>query len=215
MIVAGAGGSGESGAAPRARRGWLSCPSVTQMLPSLSTCIPCGKIISPRAEALHQLAGCVELQDRIERRAEAGVRAAALADPDRLAVAVDVDGARRAPRPPLGHLEVVLDRLVRIGQIVGRLRRSRWPRSRAQHASVAMGRSTDGSYFRPYRALIHLRHRREALVDELLQAASLVGLGRVDVALRIDRDAVHGEELPGLPAAVAEAGEDLHRVAHR
>ena len=44
---AGAGGSGASGGAPRARRGALSWPSVTQMLPSRSTWKPCGKIIIP------------------------------------------------------------------------------------------------------------------------------------------------------------------------
>ena len=53
----------------------------------------------------------------------------------------------------------------------------------------------------------------EPLVDELLQAPALVGLGRVDVALRVGRDAVHGEELAGLAAAVAEARQDLQRVA--
>src|SRR5687768_3011343 len=55
MIVAGAGGSGESGGAPRARRGRLSCPSVSQTLPSLSTCIPCGKIIVPAPKLLTSL----------------------------------------------------------------------------------------------------------------------------------------------------------------
>ena len=58
-----------------------------------------------------------------------------------------------------------------------------------------------------------LRDRRQPLVDELLQAPALVGLGRVDVALRIGRDAVDGEELAGLPAAVAEARQDLQRLA--
>ena len=47
LLVAGAAGSGAPGAAPRAGRGLLSWPSVTLMLPSLSTCIPCGKIIVP------------------------------------------------------------------------------------------------------------------------------------------------------------------------
>src|ERR1051326_9572884 len=47
MTFGGAGGSGASGASLRPRRGRLSCPSVTQRLPSLSTYIPCGKIIVP------------------------------------------------------------------------------------------------------------------------------------------------------------------------
>src|SRR6185503_17387248 len=68
----------------------------------------------PRAEALDQRAAAVELQDRIQRRAETGVRAAALTDPDRLAVLVDVDGAGRSPGPSLRQLEVVLDRFERV-----------------------------------------------------------------------------------------------------
>src|SRR5437588_8723875 len=38
-------------------------------------------------------------------------------------------------------------------------------------------------------------------------------LGRVEVALRIGRDAVHAEELAGLAAAVAEVGQLLQRFA--
>ena len=53
----------------------------------------------------------------------------------------------------------------------------------------------------------------DPFVDELLQAPSFVGLGREDVPLRVGRDAVDGEELPRLAAAVAEAGEDLQRLA--
>ena len=80
------------------------------------------------AEALHELAGRVELQHGIERRHRAGrrigaaVHAAALAHPDRSAVLVDLDGARRSPRAARGQLEVVRDGLVRIREIVGRLR---------------------------------------------------------------------------------------------
>src|SRR5512138_1408467 len=43
----------------------------------------------------------------------------------------------------------------------------------------------------------------DPLVDELLKAAPLVGLRRIDIALRIGRDAVDGEELSRLAAAVA------------
>src|SRR5689334_5444565 len=63
----------------------------------------------------------------------------------------------------------------------------------------------------PDHPLFLLRHRREALVDELLHALALVGLGCIDVALRVGRDAVDGVELAGLPAAVAERGEFGHR----
>ena len=52
MIFAGAGGGGAPGAAPRAARGLLSCPSVIQMLPSRSTWAPCGKIIRPEPKLL-------------------------------------------------------------------------------------------------------------------------------------------------------------------
>jgi hypothetical protein len=53
-----------------------------------------GKDHRPRAERLRQRAVGLELQDRIELRIQATVRAAALADPDRRAVLVDADGAR-------------------------------------------------------------------------------------------------------------------------
>src|ERR1700748_3783134 len=63
---------------------------------------------------------------------------------------------------------------------------------------------------RPHRALIlALRDALHALVEEALQAAAVVGLGRVDVAFRVGRDAVHGVELAGHLAAIAEAREDL------
>src|SRR5215467_4394357 len=51
-----------------------------------------------------------------------------------------------------------------------------------------------------------------ALVYELLNSFSLVRLGRVDVALGVRRDAVHGEPLAGLASAVAELGDDVQRL---
>ena len=81
----------------------------------------------PGAEALHELAGGVELQHGIERRhltvrrIGAAVHPASFADPDRSAVLVDVDGARRSPGSTGGQFEVVLDRLIRIRAIVDRL----------------------------------------------------------------------------------------------
>ena len=51
----------------------------------------------------------------------------------------------------------------------------------------------------------------DTLVDELLHARPLVGLGRVDVAGRVDRDAVHREEHAGLASAVAERGQHKYR----
>src|ERR1700704_5934987 len=69
------------------------------------------------------------------------------------------------------------------------------------------------SPLRPEHALIAARHRADALVDELLQALTLVGFGRVEVALGIGCDAVHAIELARLAAAVAERGEFFQRFA--
>src|SRR5437867_5621693 len=66
---------------------------------------------------------------------------------------------------------------------------------------------------RPHHALVLACDRRKPFVNELLNALPLVGLRRVDVALRVRGDAVHGEELPRLAAAVAEACQDLERLA--
>src|SRR3954465_9028102 len=67
---------------------------------------------------------------------------------------------------------------------------------------------------RPDRSLIlALGYALHALVEEALQPAAVVGLGRIDVALRVGGDAVDGVELSGHLAAVAEAGEDLERLA--
>src|SRR5215813_12783540 len=66
---------------------------------------------------------------------------------------------------------------------------------------------------RPEHSLIAARLRRDALIDELLQALTLVGLGRVEIALGVRRDAVHAVELPRLASAVAERRELLERVA--
>src|SRR2546427_278193 len=57
---------------------------------------------------------------------------------------------------------------------------------------------------RPRHALVAGLDLADPLEDELLHAFALIGLGRIDVALRIDGDAVHAEELAGLAAAAAE-----------
>src|SRR5207244_813644 len=67
---------------------------------------------------------------------------------------------------------------------------------------------------RPGRALVHGPNRPHALVHELLYAFALVGLGRIDVALRVGGDAVHAEELARLTPAVAEIRQLLQRVPH-
>src|SRR5262245_20108630 len=68
---------------------------------------------------------------------------------------------------------------------------------------------------RPNSSLILLRHWRESFVYELLQPPPLVGLGRVDVAFGIGGDAVNPIELARLAPAVAEAGQDFHRLAQQ
>src|SRR5262245_638063 len=65
----------------------------------------------------------------------------------------------------------------------------------------------------PNRSLILLIHRRETLINKLLQSPSLIGLGCVDVALRIGSDAVNSKELARLPATVSKARQHLQRIA--
>src|SRR5262249_61259174 len=62
MIVGGAGGGGESGGAPRARRGRLSCPSVTHTLPSRSTNSPCGNTIVREPNAFTSVPSAVNFR---------------------------------------------------------------------------------------------------------------------------------------------------------
>src|SRR5882672_7816667 len=69
--------------------------------------------------------------------------------------------------------------------------------------------------FRPQHALVFFCDRSQAFVHEFLQALSTIGFGRVDVALRIRGDAVHGVELSGLSSAVAETRQDLESVAQK
>src|SRR5712691_599707 len=66
----------------------------------------------------------------------------------------------------------------------------------------------------PEHALIAARHGADAPIDELLHALTLVGFGRVEIALGIGRKAVHAVELARLASAVAERGYFLERVAH-
>src|SRR5262245_56715292 len=64
----------------------------------------------------------------------------------------------------------------------------------------------------PGRALIFSRHRSHTFEHEPLDALSFVGFSRVDVASRIDGDAVRAEELTWLASAVAEARQQLQRL---
>src|SRR5437660_3395983 len=67
------------------------------------------------AEMRDQVPVGVELENRVERRAHATVRATPLGDPDARAILVDVDGARRSPGAALGHLRPALDGLIWVG----------------------------------------------------------------------------------------------------
>src|SRR5688572_3571144 len=70
-----------------------------------------------------------------------------------------------------------------------------------------------GSPSRPHDSLLAGGDFANPSVDELLETLPLVRLRRVDVPLRIGRDAVDGVELAGLPSAVAKGGELLECVA--
>src|SRR3954470_11995350 len=66
---------------------------------------------------------------------------------------------------------------------------------------------------RPDHALVLFRHRSHAPVDELLETLSFPRLRRVQIALRVDRDAVHAVELARLSSAIAECRDLLQRLA--
>src|SRR6202163_4937336 len=65
----------------------------------------------------------------------------------------------------------------------------------------------------PNDPLILFCDRRQALVNKLLDALPVIGLGGEYVALRIRGDAVYGVEFTRLPPAVAEAGHHFQRFA--
>src|SRR5439155_2611248 len=74
-----------------------------------------------RTEALDQFSMFVEVKDRIEHRVLAGVRAAALGNPNRFAVLVYFNGAGGSPRSSFGQLRPTRECLVRVGLGVRRL----------------------------------------------------------------------------------------------
>src|SRR5882762_7229491 len=69
--------------------------------------------------------------------------------------------------------------------------------------------------FRPQHALVFFCNWSQAFIHEFLQTLSAVRFGRVDVALRIRGNAVHGVELAGLPSAVAKTRQGLKSVAQQ
>ena len=128
ISFAGGGGSGASGGGAAGARA-ACCPArrSPRCCRARSTWIPCGKIISPAPKLATSFPAGSNFRTDRQIRIQAGVRAAAFADPDRTAVLVDIDGARRSPRPAVGHLRPAFDRAVRIG-LGGRVRRQ--PRDR-------------------------------------------------------------------------------------
>src|SRR5215831_7312392 len=67
------------------------------------------------AEARHPLAGGVELVDRRESRALAGLCAAAIVDPDAGAISIDVDSDRLPPHPAFGEFRPILYYAIGVG----------------------------------------------------------------------------------------------------
>src|SRR5689334_17327529 len=66
--------------------------------------------------------------------------------------------------------------------------------------------------YRPESALVLAGYGRHAFVDELLQPFSFPCLGSVQIALRIERNAVHVVELSRLPTTVTECRQFLQRL---
>src|SRR5260221_1039952 len=218
MIFAGAAGSGAPGVAPRAGRGLLSWPSVTQMLPSVSTCMPCGKMIRPEPKLL------TSFPDSSNFRTGSSVEPRQVFAPQRSPTQIDVPSRSTSTALVAPHVRpsgiVKKFSTVRYGfgrSLVGwatdAMEMSAMPSRRADimcPRSDSVWAVREPPLLRPNRALVLLRHRRQAPVEELLQPAPFIGLGCIDVPLRVDRDAVDGEPLPGLAAAVAQAGDDPH-----
>src|SRR3954462_15865885 len=69
--------------------------------------------------------------------------------------------------------------------------------------------------FRPQHALVVFGDRSDTLIGEALHTRSGIGLGRVQVALRVGREVVDAEELARLAAAVAERGQHFERAAQQ
>src|SRR4051812_43084565 len=86
------------------------------------------------------------------------------------------------------------------------------PDGRGRDMSERMLHARDRLLAGPDYALIHARHWPQALVHELLNPLALIRLRRVDVASGIRGDAVDGEELARLPAAIAEHRQDFQRL---
>src|SRR5258705_5515076 len=110
----------------------LPSPSVTQTLPSLSTCRPCGNSSSPAPNAFNSLPDESNLRiggkfdpsqaKRDPRFHERGrsERAAPLRHPDTGAIGVDIHAAGRTPRASFRQFPPVLDRMIRVGRGIGR-----------------------------------------------------------------------------------------------
>src|SRR5438046_2822050 len=71
-----------------------------------------------RAKVLDKSAGHIELCDRRQVRAGAGVCATSLGDPDGFAVAIDLYRGGRSKRSPRRQLLPVVDQSIRIGEVI-------------------------------------------------------------------------------------------------
>src|SRR5712671_2621346 len=91
--------------------------------------------------------------------------------------------------------------------------RSNTSRRRTNIMDMAKCRDLFGPRPSRQRTLVHRGHGGHSFGEESLEPFSLVGLGCVDVSLRVGRDGVHAVELSGLTAAVAEGCQLLQRLA--
>src|SRR3989442_4077163 len=157
----------------------------------------------PVAEALHELAARIELEHcgqirhLTARAIETTVLLTAFGDPDRFAVLVDLDGARRSPRAAFRKLEVAFNRLIRVGQLVGRLhlglRRNphgRRPERRGRHRRREHQpfRSTCNyhrSHLSEYQARMILRTRTESLYSRRLRRTRMTKGILITIALAL------------------------------
>ena len=191
------------------------------------------------APRLHEVAGRIELEHRrrrhaalaerrILRRADlvARVERVVAVDDEHVIVRVHAHADDVAEHPVIGQRlgpeRIDLERAAPARATRAPTRRARADRRRARRSPRRAARrrrpcARGVTSSLPAAARARLRfarcHGADALVVELLHALALVRLDRVEVALRVGRDAVHGVELTGLPAAVAEARQLVERLA--
>src|SRR5215472_13906228 len=94
-------------------------PSVIKTFPSELNLPTVRPVDHATTEARHQLAGGVELLDRRDIRALAGLCATAIVNPDAGAISIDVDSDRLSPRTAFGKLCPILHCAIGVGRGIG------------------------------------------------------------------------------------------------